>query len=332
MRYIGSKSSTLEALTELVRTHVSEGSFCDPFGGIGVVGSHFKRNGYRVTVGDHLLFPHYFQVARIERNRGVALRRVREALGVQSTAEILKYLNSARTSSKWLVQEYSQKRLFFTPENATRISACWSIIKAWDAKGLLTSNEKAVLLASLIESADKVANTAGTYYAYLKQFHRKARKPFEFRLIKAVPGSSKCKSYMIEAIELVKRAHYDIVYLDPPYNGRNYGSYYHFPETIAKCAIPRVAGVSGMPARPKTLSDFNSPARAANALEELLSHVRCGLLLFHYTDTGLVPQDRVREILTTVGNCDEFVLEASGYTTRRGARGTQHRLYLVTHG
>ena len=65
MRYLGSKVSTLSALGALVTKRIQNGSFCDPFGGIGSVGTYFCTKGFNITCGDILHFPHYMQIAKL---------------------------------------------------------------------------------------------------------------------------------------------------------------------------------------------------------------------------------------------------------------------------
>lgn len=331
MRYLGSKVSVVEHIHREIARLAPSGTFCDPFGGVGVVGAYFKQRGYRVWSGDALTFAHYFQVARIQRNTRPSFRALCQTLGVRSRGEVVDRLNRQRKPFGWLYREYSERRRFFTPDNAAVIEGCRALIGRWARKGLLTSTERALLLASLIESMDKVANTAGTYYAYLKNWYRKALRPFRFRLIDPTPGRSSCRAMLCDATELVGKRHFDVLYLDPPYNERCYAAYYHLPESIARLGAPRVRGASGVPERKRVLSDFNRPRAAPRALRELLAVADCRLLAFHYSDAGLIEPDELRETLGSYGRVTELVVNATGYVTSPRCRLTKHRLYLVTH-
>ncbi|WP_275427053.1 hypothetical protein, partial [Stenotrophomonas maltophilia] len=57
------------------------------------------------------------------------------------------------------------QRAFFTYENAAKLDAMRQRVGEWDENGLIDETERAYLLTALINAADKVANTAGTYYA-----------------------------------------------------------------------------------------------------------------------------------------------------------------------
>lgn len=332
MRYFGSKVSTIESVYNLIAQRVPSGTLCDPFGGTGIVGSYFKTKGYSVVTGDMLTFAYYFQIARVKQNGHLSFRKLRKALNLKSPSEVVILLNRSRHKNGWFVREYSEKRQFFTSENARHIESCRTKIQYWFRKGWLTQREHAVLLVSLINCMDKVANTAGTYYAYLKKWYRKALVPFRFELIHYTPGNSDCYCYHGNAIDLVDKQTYDILYLDPPYNERNYASYYHLPETIARGKTPKIHGMSGIPNCSNITSEFNKPEQAQKSLETLLEKAQFQLLVFHYADNGIIAPKKLRKIFKQYGKLEEFIVRSKGYTTTHSKRTVNHRLYFVNHG
>ena len=203
------------------------------------------------------------------------------------------------------------------------------MIKIWREKGWLSYEENAVLIASLINNIDKIANTAGTYYAYLKKWYRKATRPFNFELLPYTLGNTHCKCFLCDAIDLVKSNKFDVLYLDPPYNERSYADYYHLPETIALGETPMVQGKSGMPSSKRAKSAFNKKNKALNALSEILDVACFSLLVFHYSDDGIIPPDKLRDLLYKSGTVDEYVIDSVGYTNKSKKRTVKHRLYLV---
>ncbi len=331
MRYFGSKFSTLSQLSSLIGARVPKGTFCDAFGGIGTVGAHFKTLGYRVWTGDVLLFAHYFQLARIHQQRRPSFRRLRQALGLSPKQSIVDVAGTGRRRDGWFVQHYAVERKFFTLANAREIERAWKNTLAWRDAGLVNENESAVLLASLIHAMDQVANTAGTYYAFLKGWHRKAERPFRFELLSPAAGPHAGSCHLGPADTLVGQRKFGVLYLDPPYNERSYPHYYHLPETVAQGSRPNVWGASGIPREGLQRSVFNDPARAASALRKLLETASFRWLAFHYADTGLVSRSEVRRILREHGKLEEFELQSRGYTTANVARQVPHRLYLLKH-
>jgi adenine-specific DNA-methyltransferase len=332
VRYLGSKTLVAEQVLDLLEPSAGD-SFCDPFGGIATVSAIAKRRGCEVTTGDVLLCPYSFQVARIASSRRPSFAGLRRRHGYDSHAHVTEVLRGATVDSGWLIEEFSRKRRFFTVENARAIEGVRQKIATWVREGLVTARETAVLLASLVDSMDRVANTAGTYYAHLKSYSRKARLPFEFRLIAPVPGSSRCKAHLDRAEDLVARKSWDVLYLDPPYNARSYAAYYHLPESICRLETPECGGRSGVPrsaARPT--SDFNRPARASGALAKVLRNARSGRVAFHYTGDGLISLDSARELMAPFGPVEEHVLIAPGYTTRNRPRRAEHVLLIASRG
>ncbi len=329
MRYFGSKTSTIEAIHDLIAKRMPAGDFCDPFGGIGTVGSYFQSKGYNIWSGDILTFPYYFQIVKLKFNYASAFKNLVEELSLEKLSDIANLLNLSPPKKGWFTREYSENRNFFTKRNALKIQSCIQQIKTWFKKAWIDCDEHAVLLASLINSMDKVANTAGTYYAYLKKWHRKALNEFCFEFIPPTASEKGGNCFQEPAKTLVKRRHFDILYLDPPYNERSYAHYYHLPETIALEKTPKVHGRSGVPINISTFSEYNRRREASRALIDLLDNARFNLLLFHYADNGIIPMKDVRDILSSFRRVEECSIEAKGYTTKKTPQKTQHHLYLV---
>jgi adenine-specific DNA-methyltransferase len=331
MRYFGSKASTIHALEQLIVDKVPTGTLCDCFGGIGTVGAHFKALGYQVTTGDILTFAHHFQVARIKCDRALRFNRIYDSLGIDRTTSLNDIMNNLKPTDGWFVEQYAARRMFFTIENAKKIQACYNQFIEWNREHMLTQREHAVISASLINSMDKVANTAGTYYAYLKHWHRKSLISFKFELIQPTTGSSGCESFLMDAAELVALKKFDVLYLDPPYNTRNYSGYYHLPETIAHGDIPEVHGKSGIAQRTSFKSNFAIKAQAENAIINLLNKAQFRLLVFHYTEDGLIQLPDLKRILKKYGKVEERSIVSRGYTTASSPRSTTHKIYLVAN-
>lgn len=327
MRYLGSKTLLLENIAKIIEEYIGEGIFCDPFGGIGTVGSYMKKRGFCVITGDILNFAHYFQVALIENNDEENFGKLKKFIGIQTNVELEQYLSEIKANDGWLIREYAQKRLFFTYENACHIQGCIDNIMKWKEE-LLSEKEYAIIIASLIQSFDSVANTAGTYYAYLKKYYRKANRPFKFKILDTTVGNKKCKSYLMDANELVKYVKSDVLYLDPPYNERDYGRYYHLPETVAKGIVPKPKGKSGMYIINNKKSEYNSK-RATKKFEELIEEAETKCIIFHYTDKGLINIEDARKILKKKGEVEEFYFDCKGYNTTCISNKCQHHIFKV---
>jgi adenine-specific DNA-methyltransferase len=329
MRYLGSKTSLLENIYNLASEYTDNGIFCDPFGGIGTVGRFMKKHGYQVISGDVLYFAHCFQTALIENNAPLEFTKLKTELLLSSVNEIEQYLNCVSEKDGWLINEYSIKRQYFTLENAKRIQGCINSIQYWKKHNLLQESEYKILMASLIQSFDKVANTAGTYYAYLKKYYRKAENAFVFEFIQPTIGVEKCKSFHLEASQLVDSCNCDILYLDPPYNERDYGRYYHLPENISKGIEPIPKGKSGIYVEDLITSSYNKKSNATKSFEELIKKSKASCIIFHYTDDGLIRIEDAVGILGEMGTVEEFYFDCKGYQTVSKAEKCKHHILRV---
>jgi adenine-specific DNA-methyltransferase len=327
MRYLGSKTMLLAQIQQLVSEY-QNGVFCDPFGGIGTVGSYMKSCGYQVITGDILHFAHYFQIALVEYSAIPAFDKLKRNLHISSSEALERYLTEIMAEEGWLIKEYSQNRKFFSSTNAHHIQACIDKIEFWRCSGIIDEKEYALLMASLINSMDKVANTAGTYYAYLKVYYRKALKPFKFKLINPISGLPGY-SVLLDANELVKKTKCNVLYLDPPYNQRNYARYYHLPESIACGVVPDPKGKSGMFQVQDIKSKYNTRDALA-AFIDLVEVADAECIVFHYTDNGMIDISKAEDILKRKGKCfEEYYFDSKGYNTTKSFVKNQHHIMKV---
>lgn len=330
MRYFGSKGTSIDQIYAQISPMATCGTMCDPFGGIGVVGSFFKSKGYSVTTGDILNFPHCFQIAKIKLNSTPDFNTLLNEYGISSFASLAAIVeNDISCNECWFVEDFSLQRQFFVIENARIIQSWINSINGWYRLQLIDEIERSFLIASLINSMDNVANTAGTYYAHLKNYSRKAVKPFQFNLLAPIFSNKESECYRVDATTLLARKAYDIVYLDPPYNERNYAGYYHLPETIANGEVPISRGKSGIPSAQRPCSSFNRRETAAQALELMVAVVDCKVLAFHYADNGLLKDNYIMDVLSQKGTVSRHKINSKGYTTRNGLRSVSTTLYMV---
>jgi adenine-specific DNA-methyltransferase len=128
--------------------------------------------------------------------------------------------------------------MYFSNENGKKCDTIRTQIQIWKDKNLLTEDEYFFLLASLLEAIDKVANTASVYGAFLKQLKKSAQKPLELKPATYHLNDHSHTVTNMDVNELVKETKHEVVYLDPPYNHRQYSGNYHILETIARYDSP----------------------------------------------------------------------------------------------
>src|SRR5690606_30044706 len=114
------------------------------------------------------------------------------------------------------------ERLFFSRDNGLRIDAAHAQLVAWRAERRLDDDGFYLLLALLLEAADRVANISGTYGAFLKQLQPSAREPLRLRAPALPLVGPAGRAYRGDANEVVRKVQVDTLYIDPPYNHRQY--------------------------------------------------------------------------------------------------------------
>lgn len=322
MRYIGNKRKLIPFIRRGLEELGIEGdTACDPFAGTASVARFLKSHGYAVTTGDIMSFSFVLQWAYVvvdEIPRFEGLRRVVE-LGADPLTGVLRHLDALGPERGFVHEHYSpdggsgseHDRRYFTPENAGRIDALRRRIHSWASDGLLSADERNVLLAALLEAADRVANTTGVYAAYVKTWQPNATRPLRLRAPKLITGTGRrCRAHRIDAIDLVRdHEPFDLLYLDPPYNTRQYAGYYHIPEIIAEGwfdHVPALRGKTGLPEDADKRSDWSRRRSCEDAFERLVAAARCRHVLMSYNSEGIISEECIERVFKERGRASTF--------------------------
>lgn len=158
------------------------------------------------------------------------------------------------------------------------------------------------LLASLLEAADKVANTASVYGAYLKRLKKSAQKPLVLKPAHYDINDNHHDVYNEDANELIKKIEGDILYLDPPYNAREYGANYHLLNTITLYDNFEPKGKTGL--RDYKRSAYCKKSEVKIAFEELIKNAKFKYIFLSYNNEGLMSEDETRDIMQKYGRYD----------------------------
>jgi adenine-specific DNA-methyltransferase len=313
MRYLGGKSKLLGAIQDLVQCKAPAArDLTDLFAGSGTVGSYFRDLGFRVTTNDILFFSHALA-------RGSIGLSARPSFGGLSQ-DPFKLLDEAAkrsgaTPDDFIYHTYSPAstppRNYFTDTNALRIDVMRQEINEWRATGSISDDEYFYLLAAILAGAPSVANITGTYAAYLKHWDKRSQDQFNPRPAEISPGVA-ADCHNDDANLLVNTISGSVLYLDPPYNGRQYFPNYHVLETIALYDKPAVRGVTGQRDNPAP-SKFCSPRTARQALLDLTEAAQFEHILLSYNSEGILSQDEIRDVLCEVGDPATYECREIGY-------------------
>ncbi len=331
-KYIGSKAALLDfivqAVEDVVGSELSACSFLDLFAGTGVVAGAFVGKARQVLACD-LLYSNYVT------NRAF-LCTTPKNVNLQQIELLLERLNSLEGEGGYLAESYGNT--YFTWENAERIGAVRDEIESWRQKGLITPQEYYILLTSLLYAADKVANTCGQYDAYLKNLGHPPYSPGGVHLVDEtvysrlqlrplkITARGDCQVYCQDANTLVEEVDADIIYLDPPYNSRQYCDNYHVLENVARWEKPPLAGKTRKFDRSGLRSRYSKKREAAVALAELVAKARCRYLFLSYNCEGIISDCELMEILESRG---EVQIREQPYPVFGNGAGRSRRRQLV---
>jgi adenine-specific DNA-methyltransferase len=295
MNYIGSKHKLsgfiFDSVTEVVGEDLSQKTCCDLFAGTGIVGRTFKPHVKKLISNDIEFYSY-------------VLNRNYIGIGKEiSSEERITQLNALEGKKGFVFEEYSKGgkagRNYFTSENGQKIDAIRSQIESWKQASEINEDEYYHLLTALLEGADRIANTASIYGAYLKKIKASAArqillKPSEIKTTKNIH-----EVYQEDSNTLIKRISGDVLYLDPPYNARQYGANYHILNTIAKYDTFVPKGKTGLPNYYK--SDYCSKKQIKNAFAQLIEDAQFPYIFLSYNNEGLMSPLEVRSIMDRFG-------------------------------
>jgi adenine-specific DNA-methyltransferase len=363
--YIGNKRTLLPFLGELFRERslrgVVDGSplsprFLDPFAGSGSVARLAKYLGFAVVAGDWELYSYVINRAHLGVVPKELPRLFAEHGGVEAVLAALNGLYPGDGSSSgggpgYIARHYApgatetadyrRERLFYTRENALFIDAVRGRIEELYPEPLdEVGPEKALLLASLLYQAATHANTSGVFKAHHKGFggHGKDAlsrilRPMALQVPVLYDGARGAEVYRQEAEELARGRSFDVVYLDPPYTGHQYGSNYFMLNTIARWDRPPVSEERGPDGRFKQKAGIRSDWRrtrsaycyrgtAPGALRRLVDSLDAGQIYLSYNTEGIIPFEELIDIMESRGRVELFLKD---YTVYRGGKQSIRR-------
>lgn len=299
-RYIGSKAKIIDWIKELINEHVIGDSFFDVFAGTGVVARE-SMNDYKELIlndflySNNIIYKAFFTPEEYDINKLIRLRNEYNSIRTRELDDSYFELN------------YGGK--YFSNHDAMVIG---EIRERIEQNKSLNDKERAILIASLLYSADSIANTVGHYDAYRKISRIKDR--FNFDLINPISNSdTKVTIYREDANEIVHKVKADIAFVDPPYNSRQYSRFYHVLEGITKWEKPELSGVAMKPPL-ENMSDY-SKVTAAVKFDDLINNLNVNYIVVTYNNTynpksssskNKITHDQILESLNKVGTTQQF--------------------------
>ena len=256
--------------------------------------------GYKVIANDIQHYSYILNKHLIENNSPINI-------------ELLEHLNSLEGKEGFIYNNYcmgsGSERNYFSDYNGKKCDAIRQELEKLYKDEEIDEHQYNYFLASLINSIDKYANTASVYGAFLKTLKKSAAKNFEFELLPIIDGNKDGKAYNEDINILIKKIKGDILYLDPPYNARQYSANYHLLETISKYDDPIIKGKTGLRDYSNQKSKFCSKSQVNQIFEELILNADFKYIFLSYNDEGLMSLETIKKIMEKYGEYQYFTTD-----------------------
>lgn len=286
--------------------------FCDLFAGSGVVSNEFKSCVKKVISNDVEFYSYVINRSYLSNDIELEHKSVFEHLNSLSTIE-----------DGFFYKHYSMSgggRQYFSDENCKKIDTIRVEIERLKNSNKIDENLYYFLIASLIESADKVANTASQYDAFLKDLKYMAKKPLILKPFLFEPDSKSHEVFNEDSNKLIKNISGDILYLDPPYNQRQYGAAYHILNTIALYDNFEPKQKTGK--REYFHSDYSKSSSVKKALDSLIESANFKYIFLSYNNEGFMSQSEIETILSRYGSYSLSTKEYKKYKSNTSTCST----------
>lgn len=325
-RYLGNKYKLLPFITKVVDNECSNiQSIADIFAGTGAVSSAFAD---KIIITNDLMYSNYIcNYAWFGR----------ESYSQQTIIDYIVYYNSlSKLKDNYMTENFADT--YFSRDDCAKIGFIREDIEKNYKKKNINDRERAILITSLLYAMDKIAKTCGHYDAYRKGAE------FDKALELLVPlaemhNNPNNRCYNEDANDLVERIKADLVYIDPPYNSRQYCDAYHLLENVARWEKPEVFGVAKKMDRTKLKSRYCTKS-ATEAFEELVKNIKAKYILLSYNNMAEKGNDRsnakisdgdIMRILENKGTVKVFSESYKPFTTGKSdISENEERLFLCT--
>lgn len=314
LNYIGCKNKLFERILQIIKDNVTDiknKTFADLFAGTGTISYNMQSNVSRIISNDLEYYSFVINNALVKCEYSDKLSKLIGDMNNLQGVKGLVYENYSPVEGKC-------DRCFFTPDNAQKCDAARQFINDKFAKGEINEFEKYFLIASLLVSIDKVANTTSVYGAYLKKFKASALKkltiiPIHTKTDIKTEENQVFNQTCESLIKDTKFSNIDIVYLDPPYNQRQYSANYAPLNYIAKYDDKIVLkGKTGL-IDGYNRSYFSSKTLVKETFETTIKNINAKWIFISYNNEGILSVDDLKSILLSKGSVKLYNIKYNRY-------------------
>ena len=273
-RYIGNKSKLLEFIDNIIKKEKIEfNTFGDVFSGTGVVAEYFFNKGKDIYVND-ILYSNYVVYKAILNNNSYDERKIKSIINGYNK------IISEDLEDNYFSDNFSGN--YYHYNDAKKIGFIREDIENKYKNKELNEREYYILISCLLYSMDKISNTVGHYESFLNREPEYKNLQISFMNLKSYNG----KSYIFneDANKLVRKINVDVMYIDPPYNARQYANFYHLLENVAQWKKPPVFNKAKKMERKNIMSEY-CKANAKSVFEDLIKNINAKYIIVSYNNT-----------------------------------------------
>lgn len=301
-RYVGSKRLLVNEIYETVERHIhkKEYSVADLFAGTGIVSSFFIQKRKNVIMNDLLhsnfvAYQTWFGEGEVNQNKLMDI--ISEFNGINPDDLDENYFSKIYGGKYFAVQD--AKKIGYIREAISHIK--------------LTKRERYILITCLMYATDKIANTVGHFEHFL------SKQPIFKNIHLDFPKNlhnvfSNVDIYLGNANDLVRKIKSDVVYIDPPYNARQYVNFYHVLENLTRWEKPTEFEGTSMKFKRNHLKSDYSKTKAPAVMLDLISNINAKLIVVSCNNTynarssasnNKITEKQIENILKTRGSIVE---------------------------
>ena len=323
-RYLGNKYKLLPFITRVVENECKNiNTVADIFAGTGAVASAFIDK--KIITNDIMYSNYICHVAWFSS----------EHYSEEKVIKIITQYNNLKiTEDNYMSDNFSNT--YFSLDDCRKIGFIRQDIEDKFNLGYINARERALLITSLLYAMDKIANTCGHYDAYRQGVE--FEKHLELYVPQPEPDVNENNvCYNMDTNELAPEIEADLIYIDPPYNSRQYCDAYHLLENVARWEKPEVFGVARKMDRTALKSDYCTQKETV-AFENLIDSIHAKYILLSYNNMANKGNDRsnakisdndIMRILSKKGKVKVFSEDYKAFSTGKSdIQANQERLFL----
>ena len=317
IKYAGSKLKLLPAILTLIK-QVNPQSVLDGFAGSTRVSQALAQSGYQVFCNDKAIWSKVFGQCYLQSTKPR-----------ETYQPLIEHLNHLQPVDGWFTHHYGgtvypngsaiQEDGLKKPwqrHNTQKLDAIRTEIDTL----VLSEQEKAVALTSLMLALDQVDSTLGHYVSYLKEWSPRSYNDLTLKVPQLFSTEPIHKVSQSDIFALLPNTPVDLAYFDPPYGSSNekmppsrvrYSAYYHVWTSVCLNDEPPLFGKVNrredssdtVVSSPFEAFQRNEQGRfmAVEAIEQLIQQTQAKWILLSYSSGGRATADELNEVINRNG-------------------------------